>query len=261
MALAPAFRRVLAPLAAVVLLAACGGTETGNPPGPVRLSVVGTSSAPTTAVIGPSQGGLSIEEALVSFASVELLPCGSDPAPAAVRNWIVDLGHDPPTQTTIETTLREYCGVRIELAPAAEGPGVPSGIALRSAFLRGKRADSIAFEVASATYSTIDLLPVAPPPGRLAARSIILSFDVVVWLRGLGLDRVSRDPRGVVLVDAQTQPAALAMFDQQTAEAAILHVDVNQNGRLDMAEIAPTATATSTQVDAGVSGARDAEGQ
>jgi hypothetical protein len=197
---------------------------------------------------------------LVSFASIELLPCNSEP-PAKVRNWIVDLGHDPPIQTTIETTLREYCGVRIEIAPAAEGPGVPSAIALKSAFLRGKRADGVAFEVTSATPSTIDLLPVAPPPARLAARSVILSFDVVVWLRGLGLDRVSRDPRGVVLVDAQTQPVALAIFDQQTAEAAVLHDDVNQNGRLDMAETAAAATAMPTQSDAGVSGPRDAESQ
>jgi hypothetical protein len=222
----------------------------------VQVTVAAISGDPTNVAIGPTQGVLSVEKASISLASLSLLPCSTDPV-APSPYWIVDLVHEPPAQTMIATSLREFCGVRAMLAPAATGSDVPADVAGRSAFLSGKRADGTAFEIVSTAQATIDLRSTAPT-GPLTTRSVFLSFDVNRWLRGLGLDRVGRNAQGVVLIDATTQPSLSATFDQQSAAAAALHDDANANGRLDPSETPPIASAASATSDGGTSASTDA---
>jgi hypothetical protein len=186
---------------------------------------------------------------LISLASVSLLPCSADPGPATA-SIVVDLVRDPPVQIAITTTLHEYCGVRLHFAPTAPGSDVPSELVGRSIVLSGKRAYGIAFEIASGTQRTIDLQSTGPA-AHLATRSLVLSFDLITWLRGLGLDRAVRNPQGVVVVDSQTQPSLVAIFDEQSAAAATLHDDANENGRLDPSELTAIAAALSSGNDAG----------
>jgi hypothetical protein len=225
-------RTTLARLALLFASTACAsGTETGNPPVTAELDIsVLSREAPTQ--------GLVLDEARIFLRRLSLVPCAADAASLSTYDFPVDLLHQPPARVTFESSVSEYCGVRLALAPF--GGSTPAELAGLSTLVRGVRSDDAPFELRSTLETTLELVSANGP---LDATKLVLGVTPEHWFTDADVHGASTSPEGVALIDAEHNPDVLAAFDAATPLAFALYVDTNGDGELTDEELAPVAIA------------------
>jgi hypothetical protein len=212
-------------------MAACGGTETGNP-GAASVALGLRASDPAVVDVEATAGGSHVTALLVAVERAALIGCASvhDEELVLARDAIVDLVAGSPT---IAVAPGRYCGVRLVLAPAdlpmVEGAPPVAGATVAA---HGVRADDVPFTLVSRSPRTIqtDITPFT-----LQARdAFIFAFDVSTWL-GRGLLDAAPVVDGRAIVDGTGDLGA--QFDRQVAGG--LFDDVSSDGRIEPDEATP----------------------
>jgi hypothetical protein len=233
--------RTLFGLAVTLLaLAACGGTETGNPsmPAALEVSLSATTTDESAAAVRSADAALSVEAAWLSVRRLELEPCSSDAAAIGTDDYPLDLANDPPASAVFESSVSEYCGVRLEIAPAASGaPPELEGLAVH---LFGTRSDGVPFEIASSQVLTV-VVESTTAGTPFDARHLVLGLDLATWFAGADVHGATTNADGIVFVDHATNPDVLTAFEANTALAVALYADPDHGGIVDDDELTPIA--------------------
>jgi hypothetical protein len=142
-------------------------------------------------------------------------------------------GH--PVHSDLELPEGRYCGVSFPLIVAGKDVGsAPMQLAKHSIVIVGKRADGAAFELRSTLAE--DLFLEAPRGGFEmddGDGSVLIGFDVAVWLSAVDLDAASTNTDGSVLIDATHNPELLADFDRNVQRGVALYRDAKASGKVD----------------------------
>ena len=212
-------------------VACSSGTGTGNPSGGAELTVAAVSTEPT------AQG--LVESAWVSLRRVTLVPCASDAGPLTTLDFPADLLHMPPARLSFESSVTDYCTVRLDIAPATTGK--PEALMGSSALVTGTRADGTPFEVQSTLATALDF---TSPAGPLDSMKLFLGVDLDAWFTDAAVQGAATTADGGALVDADHNPDVLAAFDANLGLAFALYVDADGDERLTGDELTPVAPAT-----------------
>ena len=223
----------------VLLLPACVGTDTGNPP--LSASLSARSSDPAV-VISPAAGEVVVGGAWISLSEVRLTlgeRCDHLSEPYAV-DVVGDLVVGLPTAGIPETSI---CGVHVDLHAPSELPaGAPDALADRTLLLVGRLADGRPFEISSALTRGINVSGPAPFSLDEGAGAMIV-FDVSRWVAGLDLAGLLPDADGVVRLGPGD--AELEIFENGAVGGVELYADVDGDGVLDPSELSAGALASS----------------
>ncbi len=184
-----------------------------------------------------TSNGFTIDTAELSFGSISLDPCISDAALLRTRNFSIDLLHEPAPSVGFVSSVTDFCGVTVELAPATS-PDLPELYGATARF-QGTSADATAFTLTSAFDITLAFGSDKP----LDAMNLVLGVDLDAWFKSVDLTNAEISDDGV-LVDADHNSDVLATFEQATSTAVALYDDANADGALTAAELVPVATAT-----------------
>ena len=137
--------------------------------------------------------------------------------------------------TDLELPEGRYCGVSFPLIVAGKDVGTaPMQLAEHSIVIVGKRDDGATFELRS-TFAK-DLFLEAPAGGFAmddADGSVLIGFDVAVWLSEVDLDSASIGADRNVLVDATHNPHLLADFDRNVQRGVALYRDAKASGQVE----------------------------
>jgi len=185
----------------------------------------------------PTSKGVTFESAELSLALVSLQACASDTATLQTRDFPIELFYQPSPHVIFVSAVSGYCGVEVDLAPAAPNDALPDLVGYTALF-RGTRADGAAFEL----RSTLSTNFVFRSSSTLAADKLVVGVDLETWLSGVDLDAATTTD-GVALVDAGDNPDQLAAFDAGVTSAFALYEDANSDGALSDSELTPVATA------------------
>lgn len=228
-------------LALACTLTACAGTETGNPSFMGSLGYTAYTSDVSVAALNKSnESAPSVEQAWMVLGDVRFVEgdeCMSakNGELAAKGIGIGDHATGHPVHTDLELPEGRYCGVSFPLIVAGKDVGTaPMQLAKHSVVIVGKRDDGAAFELRS-TFAK-DLFLEAPAGGfemNEADGSVLIGFDVAVWLSGVELDRASTGADGNVLIDATHNPDLLADFDRNVQRGVALYRDEKASGKVD----------------------------
>jgi hypothetical protein len=228
-------RRLLIVLA---LLAACSGTETGNPGG-AEVEIGLRASDPDIVSIDGDGGGDRVESLVLAIDEAALVGCEADPSSTPVFHGkaIVDL---VPGARADGIPAGEYCGIRLMLAPR-ELPAIGNAPAVRDASIaaRGVRRDGVPFTVASRASLTV--VVTGEPFHVDNGDTLLLAFDASRWLGG-GILGGAPVVDGRATIDGTGDSAV--QFERQTA--AELFRDANGNGAVDVGETMPLAATASS---------------
>jgi len=227
--------RVRATLVVVALhaaIAACSGTETGNP-GTARVAFGLRASDPALVSVGSDGSGNRVEALLLAVDQAALIGCDarSGATPLFEEPVVVDLVRG----TDVVIPAGEYCGIRVTLAPR-HLPAVVEAPAIEEATVaaHGVRADGVPFTIASRT--PLSIVAEDGPFEVQDGDDLVLAFDVSVWLNGGVLE-------GAVVVDGRATidgtGNSAAQFDQQVA--AGLFRDRDGDGAIEPDETIPLA--------------------
>jgi len=225
-------RRLLLLLALHIGLAACGGTETGNPGG-AQVALGVRASDPAVVRVGGDGPGDRVDALLLAIDEAALIGCGATPSatPVFAGGALVDLVSGAQSGGV---PAGEYCGIRIILAPrdlppVADAPGVAGA----TVAAHGVRSDGVPFTVVSRAPLTI--VADGEPFQVRDADTLLFAFDASRWLRGILAEAAVVEGRAVV----DGTGATAAQFERQVA--ADLFRDVNGNGAVDAGETRPLA--------------------
>jgi hypothetical protein len=218
-------RRSKALLALALLLLGCDGTETGNPSATLELRMRGHSSKPEVASAGAGSGALAIERAQVTLDRLELVGCGQTGSVAA-SDLAVDLLADPAYELLFDTSVIDYCGLRVGVS---------------SVDITAARSDGLPVELASTLAMELELVT-SPPGTPFDASRLILGFDLGVWFDTIDVHGAPAGTDGVVRLDAMSNTALLTSFEARTNLALGLFLDNDADGQLDADELVPVAT-------------------
>jgi hypothetical protein len=130
------------------------------------------------------------------------------------------------------------CGIELTLASGAtNAAGPPPGpLGAASILVTGTRQDGAPFAISTSTTLRFTLLAPAPiDPAEY--ESVLLGFDVAVWLTGTDLAAVPLDAQGVARLDGALQPGSTTTFETQVPAGTRLYPDLNGNGALDANEL------------------------
>jgi hypothetical protein len=216
-------------LVLAVLSGACGGPELGDIVElEVSMAVVGTASAPETAAVGETQGGLGVTRAFLSASAVTLVPCEANVSGLELGARGYDVLQEPPQSERVTTGVSKFCGVRLELDPVTSNArdGIPAGASL---YVEAAASDGTAVTLKSEGSSS--LLLEAEAGHSFGEQPLLLGIDVSVWLAGLPLPEEMAEMSG-------------ELFESQLQGAAAIYVDTNANQALDTGEETPVARAT-----------------
>jgi hypothetical protein len=184
-----------------------------------------------------TSNGFTIDTAELSFSSISLDPCLSDAALLRTRNFAIDLFHAPAPSVGFISSVTDFCGLTVELAPATS-PDLPELYGATARF-QGTTADATPFTLTSALVTTLSFGSDKP----LDAMNLVLGVDLDAWFQHIDLTNVETSDAGL-LVDADHNPDVLATFEQATSTAAALYDDADGDGALTAGELVPVATAT-----------------
>ena len=219
---------------ALLAVATCFGCSSGSDysgDGGGQVSIAPLSREPTSK-------GVTLDSTELSLALVSLAACAADTATLQARNFPIDLFHQPSPHVIFVSAVTGYCGVGLDLAPAAASDAFPD-LQGYTALLRGTRADGTAFELKSTlgTSFVFESSSAFAAPDRL-----VVGVDLERWLAGVDLDAATTTD-DVALVNADDNPDQLAAFDAAVTDAFALYEDTNADGALSDSELTPVATA------------------
>lgn len=209
---------------------ACGGPTVGEiVEQKITVTLSARSSQPQVAVVGDSQGGLSVKRAFVSANAMTLVPCDEDAGSIVLGARGYDLLADPSEEVT--TAVPELCALQLDLDPVTDAAteGVPDGATL---YAEADGADDVEHSFASErSYA----LRFESSNGNSLGSSLLLGFDLALWLTGLPIAEPD-------MTDAETE-----LFESQLRSAVALYADTNENQLLDDDEATPIAIAAPTR--------------
>jgi hypothetical protein len=229
--------RWLAPVLAVSAVTACGGSEGGVPidSSVTKIVLTAASTDESAVAVRSEDAAIDVEEVGISLRSLAIVPCSEDSAPLALDDYPVELTVEPSAQAAFESSVADYCGVKLEIMPSSsEDPPELAGLGV---FVRGTRSDDVPFEL----RSELELDATLSSEAAFGAQ-VVLGFDLATWFSGVELDAAGVTD-GVVLVDAGANENLLAAFEANTRAAVALYVDADRDGVLDADELEPVATA------------------
>lgn len=233
--------RLLSPALAILLLAGCAATETGNPVAEQRLALTAISSAPAVQLDSDDSAEVVVEEAWIVLGDVRFIPgtgCESGtneagridiPGPGAV-----DLVSDPE-RLVFALEDQGYCRVRLPLERADALPaGAPEALEDHAFVLIARLADGTPLEVRSRDKREAEVRS-RTEPFRLgdAEASLVLAFDVGRWLDGIELESATRDDDGRIVIDDDDNRELLDEIEANMRESLELFRDLDDDGRLD----------------------------
>jgi hypothetical protein len=223
-------------------LSACAGTETGNPSFVGKLGYDAYSSAPSVVALSmalqqaPTDSPVTVDQAWLVLGEVELL----SGAECSSHVDVSALGAGDHAGSQVEPTEfafpeGKYCGVRLPFAPASELPkGAPESLKTESVLVRGKLSDGRAYEVHSQLQESLSLRATA---GDFVLdskhSSVVIGFDVALWLSELSWDAATNSADGSVSVSETSNRALLEQFEAALPRGIALFRDHDGNGVLD----------------------------
>jgi hypothetical protein len=235
----PSARRALAARALTLLaVAACVGCSSGSDytEGGGQVVIAPLSREPTSKAV-------TVDSAQLSLALLSLQACAADTSTLKVRNFPIELFHEPAYHAIFESAVTDFCSVGLDLAPAPAGDALPD-LQGYTALLRGTRADGAAFELTSTLSTSFAFVS----SSVLAADKLVLGVDLEQWLAGVDLDAATATD-DVVQINADTNPDQLAAFDAAVSGALALYVDANGDGALSDSELTAVATAAAATTE------------
>jgi hypothetical protein len=204
--------------------AACSGPAAGDAAEQqVTLQVSGVYLGDSAIASGDARGDFTMSRALVSFGGISLVPCASGAAEISIAPRVYDLMAMPPPGEAVSTAVSEYCGLRVDLAPAPDAAdGMPKG-------------DSLLFDVQDASgpvgpleaEDSPSLTFTADAGASFGDQPLLLGFDLSGWLS--------------YLAGSELDPEHPSLFDGTLSDVSALYVDANANGALDTDEQTPIA--------------------
>jgi hypothetical protein len=222
-------------------VAACVGTETGNPSFEGTLSYNAHSSdAARVALLSGDPGAIVVNNAwlvLGDVGFVEGSACNTA-TPASGHADGLGIGdHAPPTAASTPLSLEagRYCGVHLPLVhpPDVLPTDLPSEIAGHSVLINGTLADGRRFLLRSASEDELFLLATT---GAFALDAelpdVLIGFDVATWLGELSWASAVEEADGSVLVDETHNESLLQEFESHLASGTTLFRDVDGLGQV-----------------------------
>jgi len=207
-------------LAAAVALAACTGTDVGNPAVDVNFAAYNLTAP-----------GATVEHATMQVERVRLRPADDCEGGAEIEiegPFMIDL--TSPTSiadlTDLELDAQAYCRLELRWHPdddtdrAIEVTGVADGTPFD---VRSRRNDELRLEATDAGGFTIDD----------ATSALFVAFDMAAWLDGVDIASAELDGDGVALIDDDANGDLLDVFEDNVTDAANLFDDDDGDGSLD----------------------------
>ncbi len=207
-------------LAAAAALAACTGTDVGNPAVDVHFAGYNLT--------GPEA---AVDQAIMQVERIRLRPaddCDGDAAIEIDGPFAVDLTTTTAIAdlTDVELEAQAYCRLELRwhqdddtdlaIEVAGEADGTPFAV-------RSRRNDELRLEATEADGFTI---------GE-ATSALFVAFDLAAWLDGVDIASAVLDGDGVAVIDDDTNSDLLDVFEDNVADAADLFADDDGDGALD----------------------------
>lgn len=218
---------------------ACVGTETGNPSFTGQLSYNTYSSLPQAVSLREPTDGITVERAWLVLGDVRFVSAERCASPASAPVHAAGLGagdHASPVapSTSMFIESGSYCSVRlpVELAGAGDVLGAPEALRGHSLLLDVTLADGTPARILSAFVGELVIeavegtFEVRPEQG-----SLLLGFDVAVWLQDIGLQNAQRRD-GRILVSVNENTAVLDAFEARLSAGTGLFVDAATEGQI-----------------------------
>lgn len=226
--------------ACVLWLAACAGTETGNPSFDGTLGYnTYTTNAQSVALLQSSDDAIVVDNAWLVLGDVGFVGGeGCDPS-VATPVHAEGLGpgdHAPVAAVETPLTMSEgrYCGMHLPFVrAAAAADNTPEELVDHSVLIRGTLPDGRAFTVLSAFDGDLFLEAIDQDFAMDAAQSsVLVGFDVATWLGDLNWSSAAADNDNVVHVDGQNNSALLQAFESHLASGTALYRDPDGSGQV-----------------------------
>ncbi len=230
-------RHVFGMVLCVLALAACAGTETGNPSFDGTLSYNAYTSNPqAVALLDGETSAIVVDNAWLVLGDVGFSTACASGAPADGHADGLGIGDHAPVaaaETPLTLAEGEYCGVHVTFETAESvGDGVPIELVDHSVYLVGTLADGRPFQLASALQGDVFLSAVDEPFVLDAAEpNVLIGFDVATWLASLPWSSAAANVNGVVVVDATRNPEVLDAFELSVGRGTALFRDTD-NGQV-----------------------------
>lgn len=223
-------------------LAGCSSTGVGNPGVATQSLVVSSDSEvePGAMDSGEQLDPTSLRHAVLVFGELRFVACSADDEDSLIRGPVlIDLATDrvEPSTADVEIPPSGICGIDATLAPAT----APAAMAGRSMFFSGLRSDGTLFLLFADIAGTLRMRPLVdtawPNDGehawfwKLRPRRWLVPSELDA-AEPNDVDGVSR----VIAIDANRYPRLYEAIRSRIAQRSSLHVDVNDNERLDPSE-------------------------
>jgi len=225
---------------ALMLIAACSVTETGNPPFAAQMALTAETTAPERYSLGPGGTDVIVDQVWVGVGDLRFVRAAVCDAPGATEIDVPAPGNlelvSEPTLVPFDIAGDDYCRVRVPLerAQAPLPAGAPAELEDHSIVVTGSRADGTPFLIATRINREADVRSRgAPFPLSEARRSVLLAFDVATWLGGVDLASADVSADGRVIVDDANNDALLDLFEDNVGVALRLFRDGDGDGQLD----------------------------
>lgn len=215
---------------------ACGGPSVGEiAEQRVTVTLNAMSSQPSVAAVDTASEGLSVKRAFISASAMTLVPCSDDAASIVLAARGYDLLDSPSEEVT--TAVTELCTVQLDVDPVSDAAteGVPDGATL---YAEAKDSSSQALSFVSERSHALRF---EAKRGATLGPSLIIGFDLALWLTGLPL------PPDEAMPPTDMSAAESDLFDSQLRSAVALYADSNENQRLDDDEATPIAIASASR--------------
>jgi hypothetical protein len=221
--------------------ACAGGSETGNPVLPTEIALSVRSSDPGLIAVSEGAQGSVLSEAWIAFGDVAFLneeQCAmfGEIEGSATTLVIANLAR-AGVVISIDAEPDGHCGMVVPL-PARNDvlpSGAPDELRGNSIVLRGERADGTPFLL---THPEHDDLELEATDGVIDAldRTLLLSFDVAVWMRDVDLDGATVGDDGVIHINGAENTERLDRFEVNLECSLELYADGNGDGSVDASD-------------------------
>lgn len=240
-------QRIHLAAAAALVLVACDGTETGNPPmGAVQLALVAPDVPVAGALTADPVTGDRVDEVWLSIGRIKFVPGGAscaepDEADSDVQEGLVVEVASAGAVFELPLPPGDYCRVRVRLDRADDAPAALPELQDQAVVVRGVRGDGVPFTIRSRAQPDVDLRSRGAPftlGGDDAA--LLLAFDARAWVAATDL-AAAQVEGDAITIDEEQNRALLPAFDRALTEGLSLHDDHDRDHRLSSEEATPLA--------------------
>lgn len=227
---------------AMLSLAACGGTETGNPfTADTRLHAH-SSDAPRVAVLTDGSEA-RVDEVWLGAGAITMLgaDCTAVVATMPAPNTGTDRAQPGPEELMYEMTPDPLCAIAVPLVQVTTVPGgAPPELLGQSVLVTGVRtSDGAAFRIRTSIVGSVYI------PELVAGThftidedqpSTFLGLDVASWITG-AVDLAGATPvGGVIAIEMGGDEVRLAAFEDNLARGFELYDDPDMSGSASVGE-------------------------